>query len=223
MKYSELMLLEENIIDYLVECYINDGDNEPVEESKSGKPNLKKDVDKLFKNKEKRYLHSDVISGYEGGIRSASEKATEDKKQYQFSKLMSKLSGALIVIGGSTGAAGLLTDNNVITALGNAVGISGIISKIRFSEDHIAKKGRRYESDLLSLSEKLEQMKKDLNKADDEMYRVQDKLGIDKSKTKKSISKKEVYRQIDKIQRNIDKARSSIIADDGKNDFTYND
>lgn len=215
MRYSELMLLEENVVDYLVECYINDDPIDPVEEAGYyDQPNIERDVDKMFKNKEKRYIHSDVVSKSEGDIRSSSDKVTDDKKEYQLSKLMNKLSGTITGVGAGTALIGKLGDSKLGTALGTAVAISGIISRIRFSKRHIQKERRRYESDLNSLSEKLDKMKEDLKKADDETYKVQGKMGVDKAKTEKILSKKEAYSQIEAIQRNINKVKASLMEDE---------
>ena len=207
MKYSELMLLESDVSIYLMEKTIIGDDNEPVEESVS------KDIDRMFKYRN-AYANAYVFDENERYVEKLNEKVKADKGGYTFAKLMNKLSSAIAGLGTGAALIGKLSDDKTATALGTAVAISGILSRVRFSKKYVEKQGRKYESSLTALLKDLEFLKHDVTRADENRNMSEE----DKKANKRKISSKETIKEIEKIQKNINQIRNKLLNEHTKID-----
>lgn len=200
MKYAEMILLQNNICRYLSECYSDVNCTKPIEEG----DDVSKDIDKMFNHKNK-YQQIYVFDASEQHIRKLSDDVKADKNGYEFAKLINKLSASITSIGTGTAMIGKLFDSNTAVLLGTAVAISGILSCFRFSNKYVEKQGDNYVKKLSSLKYDLDLLKEDLENADDDIMDYIHKFG----KTEKGInvkaSRNKAYRDIEEIQRNIDR------------------
>ena len=223
MKYSELMLLENNVVDYLVECYTMEAVNIDIVEEGRKPSNVSKEVNKLFKNKND-YMYTRVFDDSEKNIKRVSDKVESDKTKYEVSKLINKLSTLITGLGTGTALIGKLSDSKTATILGAAVTVSGLISKVCASKKTVEKNADKYDSSLRTLYTKLDVLKDNLDRADDDLINFQKERGLKHVTTKKELgrlcSRTDAIRQIERIQANINSASNKLNADQGI-DFIY--
>lgn len=223
MRYSELMLLESDVVGYVIEGSIMNDAN-IIEEAR--KPSdVSKEVDRLFKKK-KDYLHTSVFDDSERNVKRKSDRVESDKTKYEVSKLINKLSTLITGLGTGTALVGKLSDSKTVTMLGAAVTISGLISKVVYSKKTVEKNANKYESSLLALYIKLEDLQDDLDKADDDLIEFQRTNTLSRIDTKTSLKRsrhrREAIAQIKKIQSNINNALDKLNNERGT-DFSYDD
>ena len=207
MKYSELMLLESDVSIYLMEKTIIGDDTEPVEESVS------KDVDRMFKYRN-AYANAYVFDENERYVEKSNEKVKADKGGYTFAKVMNKLSSVIAGLGTGAALIGKLSEDKTATALGTAVAISGILSRVRFSKKYVEKQGQKYESSLTSLLKELDFLKHDVIRADENRNMSEE----DKKANKRKISSKATIKRIEEIQKNINQIRNKLLNENTKID-----
>lgn len=163
MRYSELMLLEDNVTNYLLESYMQkivdslDNvsplyentviDNDIVMERNRSGIEIMRDIDKIGLD-DGAQMTGDYLLGAKRDIKNA-------RKKYDHDVLMRSLSYYFGAIGAGTAIVGKITNGKLATALGGAIAVVGLLSRIKFTDKKIAKDAKKYASELYKFRDRV--------------------------------------------------------------------
>lgn len=153
MRYSDLMLLESDVVGYLLDSQLQtvaealEVSNviEPVTERLSNK-DIMKSIDKI--GLDDGVMNGEYLVNAKSDIKYA-------KKKYDFSVLMKNLTACMVTIGTGTAIVGKISDGKLVTALGSAIAIVGILGRMNFNDKKIQKNAKNYASELYKFRDRI--------------------------------------------------------------------
>lgn len=207
MRYSELMLLENDVSLYLANKYMECAEIVSIEES-----SVDVDISALYKEYKKYPDLYAVVDGEASHAKNTNKSLKKDEGGYNFAKLMNKLSGSITGFGTGAALVGKLSDNKIATALGTAVAISGILSRVTFSKKYIEKQGKKYERSLTRMIDDLDRLKHEIPSAAEDYLQNLEDGDISANVIEGTRHRaRGIVKQIDQVQKNINKVRNKLL------------